>query len=454
MISKVIMPKLGQTMEKATVEKWVKKEGDTVAKGDVILEITTDKATLEVESYWEGTLLKILAEEGLEVPVNHVIAVLGEPGDEIPDDIAEPPPAAAEEAPKPKAAPSAPRTAPTPAPAQSSAAPALAPSAPSPAPAPAVALMPERIVASPRAKRRSKEEKVALECLTGSGPNGRVIERDVEAYLERTAAVRITPTAREIAFRRGVDILKVKGSGTSGRIMKEDVAKAVPARGERVELTAMRRVIADRLSYSFRDVPHFYLMMDMDMTEVVPFRKKLNEEGEVRISFNDILMRACVLAFEEVPEMNSAWLGDATLCRADVNIGLAVSLDGGLIVPVVKCLQMKTLEQVAVESADLVARARNKKLNPDEFEGGCLTISNLGMFDVDAFVPIINPGECAILGVGRITEKPAVINGGIQVRSMMTVTLSGDHRTIDGAQAAAFLKKVKDVLAEPELLLE
>ncbi|NOZ23920.1 MAG: 2-oxo acid dehydrogenase subunit E2 [Planctomycetes bacterium] len=453
MISKVTMPKLGQTMEKATVEKWVKTEGDKVAKGDVLLEITTDKATLEVESYWEGTLLKIFAEEGVEVPVNHVIAVLGDPGDEIPDDIAAPPPAPAEEAPRPKAAPSAPRSAPTPG-AAPPPPPALAPTAPSPAPAPAVALMPERVFASPRAKRRSKEERVALECLTGSGPNGRIIERDVEAYLERTAAVRITPTAREIAFRRGVDILKVKGSGTSDRIMKEDVARAVPARGERIELTAMRRVIADRLSYSFREVPHFYLMMDMDMTKVIPFRKKLNDEGEVRISFNDILMRACVLAFEDVPGMNSAWLGDAILRRADVNIGLAVSLDGGLIVPVVKCVQMKTLAQIAVESADLVKRARGKKLNPDEFEGGCLTISNLGMFDVDAFVPIINPGESAILGIGRIAEKPVVIHGGIQVRSMMTVTLSGDHRTIDGAQAATFLKKIKDALAEPELLLE
>ncbi|MEW6354990.1 MAG: dihydrolipoamide acetyltransferase family protein [Planctomycetota bacterium] len=452
MISKVIMPKLGQTMEKATVEKWIKKEGDTVAKGDVLLEITTDKATLEVESYWEGTLLKIIVGEGVEVPVNHVIAVVGQPGEEIPADIAVPPPAPAEEAPKP--ARRAPSAAPAPTPTRPSPALAAVPIASSHAPAPPVAVMPERAFSSPRARRRAEEEKVAIECLTGSGPNGRIIERDVEAYLERTAAVRITPTAREIAFRRGVDILKVRGSGPSGRIMKADVAGAVPARGERVELTAMRRVIADRLSYSFRDVPHFYLMMDMDMTKVVPFRKKLNEAGTIRISFNDILMRACVLAFEASPGMNSAWLGDAILRRPDINIGLAVSLDGGLIVPVVKCVQMKTLEQIALESADLVTRARGKKLTPDEFEGGCLTISNLGMFDVDAFVPIINPGESAILGVGRITDKPVVIDEKIEIRAMMTVTLSGDHRTIDGAQAATFLKKIKDALAEPEMLLE
>jgi len=454
MISKVTMPKLGQTMEKAVVEKWVKSEGDEVAKGDILLEITTDKATLEVESYHEGTLLKIFAEEGTEVPVNHVIAVVGDPGEEIPDDIAAPPPASAEEAPKPSA-PARPAPAPSAAAPAPSATPTAAPVAVAAAPAPPdVVAPPERVFSSPRARRRAKEEKIALDCLVGSGPNGRIIERDVTAYLERLDAVQVTPTARVIAFQRGVDLLKTKGSGPNGRIVKDDVADAVPARGLREQLTPMRRVIADRLTHSFRDIPHFYLMMDMDMAAVVPFRKTLNDEGDVRVSFNDILMRACALAYEDVPEMNAAWLGDSILIRPDVNIGLAVSLDKGLIVPVVKDVQTKTLQQLALESADLVQRARSKQLTPDDYEGGCLTLSNLGMFDVDAFVPIINPGEAAILGVGRITEKAIVVDGMIAIKPMMTVTLSGDHRVIDGAQAAAFLKKIKDVLVEPDVLLE
>lgn len=450
MISKVTMPKLGQTMEKATVEKWRKKEGDSVTKGDILLEITTDKATLEVESYCQGTLLKIFAGEGTEVPVNHVIAVVGNPGEAIPADIAvPPPPPPAEAAPKGEAPIASPRRE-SPAPAQPAFAPsAAAMSAPMPAPS-----RPRRLFASPRARKRALEEGIPLACIAGSGPEGRIVEKDVEQYLGRIAKVRISPTARKIASQRGVDILKVRGTGPRSRIMKADVARAVPAGGRREELTAMRRIIADRLSHSFRDIPHFYLMMDMDMTQVIPFRNGLNQSGKVRISYNDILMKACAFAFSDVQEMNSAWLGDAIVTRGDVNIGLAVSLDKGLIVPVVKSIQIKTLEQIAVESADLVKRARSKQLTPDDYEGGCLTISNLGMFDVDAFVPIINPGESAILGVGRIAERVVVTDGKIEVRPMMTVTLSGDHRTIDGAQAAAFLKRIKDVLAEPQLLVE
>ena len=214
----------------------------------------------------------------------------------------------------------------------------------------------------------------------------------------------------------------------------------------------MRRVIAERLVQSKREIPHFYLQMEMDMTAAVAYRKTVNEKSGRKLSYNDMLMRACALAYAAVPDMNCAWRGDHIWIRDEVNIGLAVSLDKGLIVPVVRNVHRMTLDQISEESRRLVEKARNKRLTPDEYEGGCLTISNLGMFDVDAFLPIINPGEPAILGIGKITEKPVVLNGSLHIRSMMTVMLSGDHRATDGATAAQFLKKIKEALADPACL--
>ena len=443
MIQKVLLPKLGQTMEEATVETWRVKEGDVVKKGDVLLEITTDKATLEVESFIAGTVRKILAEPGAVLPVNTVLALVGDPNDPLPDDLASlAAPAKSDGAPKEETSEAA----------------AVAEEETAPVPA----AMPGRLFVSPRARRKAENEKVSLALLRGSGPDGRIVEKDVDAYLQKRAAVKATPTALKIAFERGVDVLSVKGSGPGGKITKEDALAAPvaaapsvgPGAGRRVELSAMRRIVAERMTQSKREAPHFYLIMDIDMTAAAALRRRLNDGGDVRIGFHDLLIRACAKALVAHPKMNVSWAGDAILQRSEVNVSLAVALEEGLIVPVVKNADRLGLKQIALESKRLIDRARRKKLTPDEYEGGCLTISNLGMYDVDAFLPVINPGESGILGVGRIVPKPVVLDGGIHVRSIMTACLSADHRGVDGAIAAEFLKAVKDLLEAPEPLAE
>ena len=214
----------------------------------------------------------------------------------------------------------------------------------------------------------------------------------------------------------------------------------------------MRRIVADRMAKSKREAPHFYLMMDIDMTAAAALRAKVNAEGQTRIAFHDLLIRACAKALQENPAMNVAWGGDHIRQRQEVNIGLAVALDEGLIVPVIRNADRLTLAQTADESKRLIEKARSKRLTPSEYEGGCVTISNLGMYDVDSFIPVINPGESAILGVGRIAQKPVVVAGAVEVRSMMSCTLSADHRAVDGAIAAKFLKRVKELLEAPDNL--
>jgi pyruvate dehydrogenase E2 component (dihydrolipoamide acetyltransferase) len=457
-IQPVYMPKLGQTMEEATIERWHKSEGDAVKKGDVILEITTDKATLEVESTVAGVMRKILAPEKIVLAVNTVVALVGAPEDALPDNIAELEAiargekklAAAPAAAAPKSAAPATASARTPQAAAPAQPVAVAPAAP-------VAQPSGRIIVSPRARKLAKDEKVPLAILPGSGPNGRIIEKDVTAYLARRDQVRPTGTAIAVAFERGIDLSTLKGTGPGGRVTKEDVLSApvagAPAvRGKRVELSAMRRVVAQRMTQSKREAPHFYLMMDIDMTAAAAFRKKLNDAATQRIAFHDLVIRACAKAFQENPAMNMVWGGDCLIQRDEINVSLAVALDEGLIVPVVKDADQLDLAGTAKASARLIERARSKKLTPDEYEGGCLTLSNLGMFDVENFIPVINPGESAILGMGRIAPKPVVIDGAVCIRSMMACTLSGDHRAVDGAIAAKFLKCVKDLLEAPEQL--
>jgi len=459
MLKEVQMPKLGQTVEEATIDTWHKQEGDTVEKGDVLLEITTDKATLEVEAYVAGTLRKQLYDAGAVVPVNAVIAFVGDADDELTDAMVQEAlaaaPAAAQAA-APAAEAPAPTPAATPTPAAAPAAPQPAVAAPAPAPA---AAPPGRLFASPRARKTAQERKVPLEVLRGSGPNGRIVEADVETHADQVAALRVSPTALEVAFQRCVDLTKVKGTGTDGRIMKEDAeaapVAAAPASalaGQLVPLTAMRRIVAERLTLSKTTTPHFYLTIDVDMTDLVAFRKQLNAAGGPKVSFNDLILRACVLAYAQVPEMNAAWADGAILYHSTLNIGLAVALDAGLIVPVVHDCQTKSLTQIAEASAALVEKARNKRLTPDEYEGGCMTISNLGMFGIETVAPIINPGEAAILGVGRIAPRPVVVDGGIFVRQMTTFVFACDHRLVDGAIGAKFIQLVQQALQDPQSL--
>jgi len=433
-------------MTEATVEKWRKAEGDKVQKGEVLLEITTDKATLEVESLYSGTVRKVLAPKGAVLPVNTVIALVGEPNDSLPANLNEL--AAMARGEQPAAAPQAAAAAPAQTAAVETSAPAIVEAG-------------GRQFVSPRARKLADAEKVPLQALRGSGPGGRVVEQDVTGYVTRRNAVKFTPAAVALAFERGVDLTAIKGTGPEGRVTKEDVlaakpsvaaaSVAAPAAG-RIELSAMRRVVADRMTKSKREAPHFYLMMDIDMTAAAAMRKKLNESGKTRIAFHDIIIRACARAMQENPLMNVAWGGDHIRQRGEVNIGLAVALEEGLMAPVVKNADKLTLEQTAQASARLIEKARSKKLTPDEYEGGCMTMSNLGMYDVENFLPVINPGESCILGTGRIAPKVAVIEGKMHIRSMMSVTLSADHRATDGAIAAKFLKAVKDCLEKPEHL--
>jgi pyruvate dehydrogenase E2 component (dihydrolipoamide acetyltransferase) len=306
---------------------------------------------------------------------------------------------------------------------------------------------------------------VALRLLQGTGPNGRVVEHDVLAYAEQVSRLRVSATALEVAFERGVDLLRLKGSGLDGRIMREDV-EAVPAaapgpaapRGRRVLLTAMRRIVAQRMALSKSTIPHFSLTMDVDMTEAVRFRRDLASSQGRKVSFNDLLIRACTLAFAKIPEMNAAWADGAVILRDEVNIGLAVGLEGGLIVPVVRNCERKTLDQIAEATVAVIEKARNKRLTPDEYEGGCMTISNLGMYGVDTVVPIINPGEVAILGVGRIASR-AVVRGGsalsevsIVIRQITTLVIACDHRVVDGVIGARFFQAIKEALESPQSL--
>lgn len=459
MIQKVLLPKLGQTVETAVIETWHKKEGDAVAKGDVLCEITTDKATLEVEAYHRGTLLKIVAQPGTELPINSLIAIIGDPGDEIPADLLAAGPAlsAAPAAAKPAARAPAPAAS---APAAPQAVAVPRPPAPPVPAAPVAVLSPAaagRIFASPRARKLAGAEHVPVAVLKGSGPEGRIVEADVRAYLTRLDELKVTPLARKVACERNVDVVALAAAGK--KVTREDVLAAQPVvraaaprpmpKAGRVELTAMRRIIAERMALSKREIPCYYLHMDVDMTGLMESRNRLNAKGSVKISVNDYILLACARAMAEFPDCNTFFDGDAIIFRGEINIGLAVALPQGLIVPVVKNLERKNLLEVAAESRSLVDKARGKRLMPDEYEGGGMTVSNLGQFGIKHFIPIVNPGESCILGLGIIEDRPVILQGGIHIRKMMTMALACDHRLIDGAVGARFLERVRNLLQSP-----
>ncbi|MGB2997281.1 MAG: dihydrolipoamide acetyltransferase family protein [Phycisphaerae bacterium] len=440
MIKKITLPKLGQTVEEATIEKWHKQEGDTVAKGDVLCEITTDKATLEVESFYSGTLLKILAPEGEELAVGALIAVVGDAGDEVPEDMlveggvapAEGVPVEAAEAASDKAA--APEAGPV-----------------------AAGTAGGRIKSSPRARRLARERKVNLDTIRGTGPDGRIVEADVEAALAAASGVKATPLAHRLAAARGVDLASVRPSGPGGKITKEDVLSAAAGAadaGEVSPLSAMRRIIAERMLQSKRTIPCCYLEMDADVTDLVALRAKLNAEGEPKIGFNDFVIKACAGALRLFSAVNSRRVEGGIERRREVNVGFAVALNEGLLVPVVRDADKKLLREIAAETADLVERARSKRLRPEEYQDGCMTISNLGMFGVRSFIPIVNPGESTVLGLGLIEERVVSRQGKIEVRQIMTLTLSADHRLVDGAVGARFLETIRDALEAPAQLAE
>jgi pyruvate dehydrogenase E2 component (dihydrolipoamide acetyltransferase) len=409
-------------MEEGKLAKWLKNVGDMVKPGDVIAEIETDKATMEFESFTDGVLLHIGVEKGRTAPVDSVLAVLGKEGEDITALLAD----AAKSAPTaaPAAAPAAPAAAP---------APIAAPVAAAPAPAPVAAPRPAPVAAPAPAV----------------SSNGRV---------------HASPLARRLAEEKGIDIARVKGSGPEGRITKRDVegytgggmAYAGPQveSFEEVAVSQMRKTIARRLAESKFTAPHFYLTLEIDMARAMEAREAINKHiAPDKISFNDLVIKAAAVALKQHPKVNSSWLGDRIRTNHHVHIGVAVAVEEGLLVPVVRFADGKPLRTIGAEVRDYARKAKEKKLQPQDWEGNTFTISNLGMFGIEEFTAIINPPDACILAVGGIVEKPVVRNGAIVPGHTMKVTLSCDHRVVDGATGAAFLNTFKQLLEEPALLL-
>ena len=463
MAQTVIFPKLGQTMEEGAIVKWVKQEGDAVAKGDILFEIETDKANLEVESFFEGTLIKIIVREGVTVPVNTVVGYIGAKGEKVPD---APPPAAAAPAPAPKAeAPAAKAAVPAAAVAAADAVAGATPSQPRPTPptpaaapltpeprtlTPAAPAAPARLVISPRARALARDCAIDPARITGSGPNARIVEKDVRDYLAAHGfdALRITPAAKRLAQEQGVDVLTVRGTGDGGRLMIADVERAV--RRKPVAMSRMRQVIARRLVESKQTIPHFYVTVAADMTGLMALRADLKARG-INYSVNDFILEAVVLSLDEFPVVNSVTNGREVTWRGDVELGVAVSVNNGLLVPVVRAAQLLTLAELRDQAKALAVKARDGKLTPDEMTGSSFTVSNMGMMNVENFSAIINPGEAAILAVSSAREQAVVVDGKVAIRSIMKMTLSADHRIVDGATAANFTNAIRQKLENVDL---
>ncbi len=420
----ITMPKLGQSEERVTLARWLKKEGDSVLKGDVLFEIETDKSLLEVESFFQGTLLRILVAEGTTVPVQTTVAFVGDPGDPIPE-VGD-------------------RSARTLRPGREQRAEAQTSAQPAP-PLNGSSLL--RI--SPRAARLAKEAAIDPALVVGTGPGGRVVERDVIAYLDAKGLhPAITPSASQPAAQSDADILSVStrtGSEQAGAPAVRDALAETT-----IPMSRMRQVIAARLTASFTTTPHFFLTVSTDMTDLLQLRLELNAQG-MSYTVTDFIVVAAILSLKEFTAVNSTTDGKNLYRRNKVHLGLAVSLDAGVVVPVIRDSDELTLSEIHERSAALVAKARGGRLTPDEMTGSTFTISNLGMLDVENFTAIINPGESAILAVSSILKQPVVRNDQIVARQVMKMTLSADHRIIDGALAAAFVNAIKGKLEDVSL---
>jgi pyruvate dehydrogenase E2 component (dihydrolipoamide acetyltransferase) len=428
MITKVVLAKLSPTMEEGTIVKWTKQEGDAVKVGDVLAEIETDKANMEMEALGAGILRKVLVPSGGKAPVGALIGVIADAGEDIAGLLAE------ASAPAPTAA-APPAPAPPP---PVAATPAPAPAAPPPAPATAAPATAAggRVKASPLARAIAAQRNVPLASVAGSGPGGRIVKRDVEGYLAAPPAPAALPTSapRPAAPRAAAPVPSV-------------------APGTAIPLTSMRRTIAKRLAESMYTAPHFYVTVEIDMDAAVSLREQLVAAEDVKVSYNDLVLKACARALTRFPTVNASWTGEAIQTHAEVHLGVAVSLAEGLITPVVRNADRKHVVDISREVKELAARARDKKLKPEEYMGSTFTVSNLGMFDVTEFTAIINPPESCILAVGAVRKVPVVRGDALAVGHRMKVTLSSDHRVVDGALAAQFLAEVRRLLENPAGLL-
>jgi pyruvate dehydrogenase E2 component (dihydrolipoamide acetyltransferase) len=450
----ITMPALSPTMEEGKLAKWHVKEGDKVSSGDVIAEIETDKATMEVESIDEGIVGKIVVPEGTEgVKVNAVIAVILADGESAGDIKAEAPAPAAKapepaktEAPKAEAAPAAKMPSAT---TGSAAAPVPAPKAAAPAPAANGA----RVFASPLAKRLAKDAGIELSAISGSGPHGRVVKSDVEGAKSGKTPLKAAPAAAAAA--------PSGGAAVAGGMTRAQVLALYPeASYDLVPNDGMRKVVAARLTEAKQTIPHFYLTLDCKIDALLSAREQINAAAPLKdgkptykLSVNDFVMKAWAAALMKVPAGNATWAGDAILYHKHADVAVAVSVPGGLFTPVVKACDTKSLRQISEEVKDLAGRARNKKLAPHEYQGGSSSVSNLGMFGIKEFAAVINPPHGTILAVGAGEERVYADKGQVKVATFMTVTLSVDHRSVDGALGAELLAAFKGLIENPVMML-
>jgi pyruvate dehydrogenase E2 component (dihydrolipoamide acetyltransferase) len=431
------MPKMSDTMEEGVVVKWLKHEGDRVASGDALAEIETDKAVLELEATTAGVLRKILAQEDNKVPIGQLIAVIGSEDEDVSALIGR-------------------SSSPSPQPPPVTIAASLASAVPQSSGAPSAGAVArqdpirrERIDASPLARRMAEEAGIDIAQVHGSGPGGRVVKRDIEAFLGQLRSQPPSSSSRPVTL-----------PAAAVEAMPQVPAQPAPIEGASVdhtehELSMMRKTIARRMALSKTTAPHFYITSEIDMQRAIAMRQSLNElaPDEVKISFNDMILKAVANALRQFPRMNVSYADDRLRWHQRVHLSMAVALDDGLITPVIHDCDRKSLGEIAREAKELTERARARRLKPEDYTGGTFSVSNLGMFDVEAFGAIINPPEAAILAVGTIKQQPVVVDGRLSIGHRMKVTLSGDHRAIDGATAAQFLQIVKRLLEQPLTLM-
>lgn len=440
MANKVIMPKQGLQMTEGTITKWLVQEGQQAIEGESLFEMETDKLTIVIDSTYTGTLLKIIKDEGEVVPITEIIAIIGEKGEDISDildaendnDINEVKDTEIDiEVQEEKNVEKISNE----------------------------NLSNKRIFISPRAKKLANESDIEINTVKGTGTNGRIVEKDIVAY--KNSLPKLTSTAKKMVIEKGLNPKDIKGSGIGGRIYRSDVEKLVVSkeetinnRGERViPLNSMRKIIADRMCTSQREMAQTNHKIKVDASELIKIRETYKKDG-IKISYNDIIVKMVSKALTEYPIINSSFSDEGIILKEYVNMGIAVAVDNGLIVPVIKDTDLMNIEQIGSASKEVIEKIKTGKLETKDYTGGTFTISNLGMYDIDEFVAIINPPEAGILAVGKMEYVPVVVDKTeIEIKPIIKLTLSYDHRTIDGADAAKFLSRIKQLLEKPYLAL-
>lgn len=432
MATAVKMPKMGMSMSEGLLAKWLKADGDRIDKGEPIVEIESDKITNVVEAQTSGRLHRVGSEDETYA-VGEILGYILAEGEEAPADageIAQEAPASGDGQPAPAAAPTEPSA--------------------------KTATKKEFVLASPIARRLARENDIDLADVEGTGPGGRVTEDDVRAYIDTRREVKISPVARKMAEEAGLDLSALSGTGPGGKITKEDVqqaveAEAAPAPAEQgARLSGMRRTIAERMTESLQNTAQVTVFTEVDVTELVAVRERLKQN--FALSYTDLIVQAAARALQLHPKVNASLVDGRLVQHDDVHVGVAVALDDGLIVPVIRDADRKSLRDIAAEIRELAERARAGTLTPDDVSGATFSVTNLGMYGIDGFTPILNMPEAAILGVGRIIEKPAAYRGSITLRHILVLSLTFDHRVVDGAPASAFLQTVADMLSMPYLI--